>query len=86
MPIGEIDTTKFGDAVRNIQRQMRVIGSAEELLKQVKANAATFRRYEILHLEKGTADGDEKARANGKLAIQNERLVVWIEGGSRAEG
>lgn len=48
----------------------------DALLKDLQEAAATLRRYEVHHREKGTADSLAKAEVNAELAARFERTIV----------
>jgi hypothetical protein len=59
---------------------LRQAAEAErEALREALADAAkTFRQYEVLHREKRTVDGEQKAVANGVKAQRIEDLLAAL--------
>ena len=62
------------------QANTRLIGAAPRLYRELEAAGAIFRAYEALHLEKGTADGIEKAKRNATFAEIIEGLLAEVRG------
>jgi hypothetical protein len=54
-------------------------------LALLRESAATFRRYEALHLAKGTAESAAKALVNGELATRIEAAIESASPVSTAE-
>ena len=59
----------------------RLIAKAPELLGVAIKARDTFRRYEGLHLEKGTVDGHQKAAANKYMADLLDGVIRQATGG-----
>lgn len=60
----------------------RLIAAAPDLLADLQESAATLRRYETLHRAKGTAESDEKAEVNARLASRFEATIAKATGGA----
>lgn len=58
----------------------RLIAAAPDLLEACVEAAKTFRRYESLHLDKGTVDGAQKAAANASQAKSIEAIIARARG------
>jgi len=58
----------------------RLIAAAPDLLEACVEAAKTFRRYEALHLDKGTVDGAQKAAANASQAKSIEAIIARARG------
>jgi hypothetical protein len=54
----------------------RLIAAAPCLLSSLQEAAATLRRYESLHLAKGTEDSNAKAVVNAELAARFEAAIA----------
>jgi hypothetical protein len=54
----------------------RLMAAAPDLLADLRDAAATLRRYESLHLAKGTSESLEKAAANAALAARFEQTIA----------
>jgi hypothetical protein len=65
---------------RTASKLIRATTQRDELLADLRDAAATLRRYEALHLAKGTADSTEKALVNAALAGQFEVTIAKAEG------
>lgn len=57
-----------------------LIAAAPDLLEVAQEAAAMFRYYERLHMEKGTVDGDAKARRNAEMAEKCEAAIAKATG------
>lgn len=65
-----------------IESTKQLIAVAHDLLADLQESAATLRRYETLHRAKGTAEGDEKAEVNARLASRFEATIAKATGGA----
>lgn len=54
----------------------KLIAAAPDLLAELREAATIFRRYEQLHREKGTVDGELKANANADRAARIEAAIA----------
>ncbi len=72
-------TTQFCYAP-NTEANARLIAAAPDLLEACVEAAKTFRRYEVLHLDKGTVDGAQKAAANASQAKSLEATIARARG------
>lgn len=51
------------------------VNNFDQMVSTIKACATRFREYEQSHLEKGTVDGDMKARRNAQMAEMCEEVL-----------
>lgn len=64
------------DAEHLRQRAIKLTAERDELLADLREAAATLRRYEQLHRDKGTAESAAKAEVNAGLAARFEQTIA----------
>ena len=78
MVIDEDESSDSGEWFNGDQTKAnaKLIAAAPGLLADLIEAAATLRRYEALHRDKGTADSLAKAEVNAELASRFEKTIA----------
>ncbi|WP_085646770.1 MULTISPECIES: hypothetical protein [unclassified Pseudomonas] len=66
----------MGDADQLRQHAAKLTAERDELLADLREAAATLRRYEQLHRDKGTEESKAKAEVNAGLAARFEQTIA----------
>lgn len=77
---GLILAVAVSNAVPDVAANMHLIAAAPTLYAKVEIAATIFREYERIHAEKGTVEGDMKARRNAQYAEEMEAAAAQARG------